>query len=153
MYGYRARIGLIVPSSNSVCEPEMAKLCPQGVAVYATRIPFEPALEGLKRMKDHVERASLELSSEGICQIIAFCCTVGSLMDGAKIEKEIIALIEKKANTPGITTATAVKASFDALGVRKIAVATPTQRKRTGVRKKDWRRRGIALQRSWDITN
>lgn len=34
MYGYRARIGLIVPSSNTVCEPEMAKLCPEGVATY-----------------------------------------------------------------------------------------------------------------------
>jgi maleate isomerase len=51
MYGRRGRIGLIVPSSNTVCEQEMAALCPDGVATYSTRIFFEPTLEGLKDMK------------------------------------------------------------------------------------------------------
>ncbi len=128
MYGSRARIGLMVPSSNTVCEPEMAALCPQGVATFSTRILFEPTMPGLRAMKTHVHRASLELSSEGICQIIAFCCTVGSLLGGYDGEKEIIDLIEKTAKTPGITTATAVVAAFDALKVKKIAVATPYTR-------------------------
>ena len=125
MYGYRARIGLIVPSSNTVCEPEMARLCPEGVATYSTRVLFRPTLQGLQEMTDHVERASLELSSEGICQIIAFCCTVASLMGGRVAEKEMIDRIEQRANTPAITTGTAVKAAFDTLRVKKIAVATP----------------------------
>ena len=81
MYGERARIGLIVPSSNTVCEPEMATLSPQGVSTYATRILFEPTIQGLKAMKEHVKRATDELSSEGICQAIAFCCTVGSMIN------------------------------------------------------------------------
>jgi maleate isomerase len=67
MYGHRARMGLIVPSSNTVCEQEVAALCPDGVAAYTARILFEPTMIGLRAMKNHVERASLELSSEGIC--------------------------------------------------------------------------------------
>jgi maleate isomerase len=125
MYGYRARIGLIVPSSNTVCEQEAAALCPEGVAAYAARILFEPTLDGLKAMKNHVERASLELSSEGICQIVAFCCTVGSLLGGMEAEKEILRLIEKTAGVPAVTTATAVGAALDVLKVRRVAVATP----------------------------
>ena len=125
MYGYRARIGLIVPSSNTVCEQEVARLCPEGVATYATRILFEPTMDGLRAMKNHVERASLELSSEGICQIIAFCCTVGSMLGGYEGEKEIIHLIEKTSGIPAITTATAVSAALDILNVKRIAVATP----------------------------
>lgn len=125
MYGSRARIGLIVPSSNTVCEQEVAALCPEGVAAYAARILFEPTLDGLRAMKNHVERASLELSSEGISRIIAFCCTVGSLLGGYEGEKEILHLIEKTAGVPAITTAAAVSAAFDVLGARRIAVATP----------------------------
>ena len=125
MYGQRGRIGLIVPSSNTVCEPEMATLCPKGVVTYSTRIIFEPTIRGLKTMKGHVERASLELSSEGICDIIAFCCTVGSMVGGPNYDQEIIRLIEETAGVPAITTTTAVKASLNALEVNRIAMATP----------------------------
>lgn len=142
MYGYRARIGLIVPSSNTVCEPEMARLCPEGVATYSTRVLFEPTLDGLRKMKGHVKRAASELSSEGICQIIAFCCTVGSLIEGVDIEKELIDLIEGNAGTPAITTATAVKAALDALRVKKIAIATPYPREINQCEKEGLERQG-----------
>jgi hypothetical protein len=49
----------------------MAALCPPGVATYATRILFEPTLEGLKAMKDHVGRAAAELSSPSAAQLAA----------------------------------------------------------------------------------
>jgi maleate isomerase len=103
----------------------MARLCPRGVVTYSTRIIFEPTISGLKTMKDHVERASLELSSEGICDIIAFCCTVGSMVGGPNYDQEIIRIIEEKAKIPAITTTTAVKKALDALDVNRIAIATP----------------------------
>ncbi len=125
MYGEHGRIGLIIPSSNTVCEQEMAALCPEGVATYGTRILFEPTINSLKAMKNQMERAALELSSEGICSLIAFCCTVGSMIGGADYDREIIQLIKEKAGVPAITTTTAVKASLNALGVNRIAMATP----------------------------
>ena len=76
-------------------------------------------------MKGHVKRASLELSSEGICDIIAFCCAVGNMMDGSKYDQEIIRRIEETSGVPAITTTSAVKASLDALEVNRVAVATP----------------------------
>jgi len=51
MYGQRARIGLIVPSSNTVCEQEVAALCPEGATAYATMISFEPNITGLQAME------------------------------------------------------------------------------------------------------
>ena len=125
MYGYRAKIGLIVPSSNTVCEPEMANLSPEGVYPYATRILFEPTPQGLREMKGHVERAALELSSENISHIIAFCCTVGSLIGDRDYDQEIIDLIKKKTHTPAFTTATAVKAALDVLNIKRVAIGTP----------------------------
>ncbi len=125
MYGHRARIGLIVPSSNTVCEPEMRILSPEGVTTYTTRILFEPTMQGLRAMKAHIERASLELSSEGISQIILFCCTIGSMIGGVDYDREIIDLIEKTTNTTAVTTTTAVKTALDALKIRRVAIATP----------------------------
>jgi maleate isomerase len=145
MYGYRARIGLIVPSSNTVCEREVAALCPAGVAAYATRVLFEPTLDGLRAMKTHVERASLELSSEGICQIIAFCCTVGSMLGGVEAETELLHLIEKTAGTRAVTTATAVHAAFDALAVSRVAVATPYTSEINRSEKESLEHRGIQV--------
>jgi len=143
VYGSRARIGLIVPSSNTVCEQEVAALCPAGVAAYASRVQFEPTLDGLRAMKNHMERASLELSSEGICQVIAFCCTVGSLLGGVEGEKELLRLIEKTAGLPAITTATAVSAAFDVLNVKRVAVATPYTSEINRSEKESLERRGI----------
>ncbi|MBW1997051.1 MAG: aspartate/glutamate racemase family protein [Deltaproteobacteria bacterium] len=125
MYGRRGRIGLIVPASNTVCEPEMAKLCPRDVATYSTRILFTPTIKGLKDMKAHIERASEELSSEGICRLIAFCCTVGSMIGGVGYDEEIIQAIEERAGIPAITTTTAIRAALSALGIKRLAVATP----------------------------
>jgi maleate isomerase len=59
VYGSRARIGLIVPSSNTVCEQEVAALCPEGVAAYAARVLFEPTMDGLRVMKNHVKRIAV----------------------------------------------------------------------------------------------
>ena len=36
-YGWRGRIGLIVPSTNTINEPEFARLVPRGVAVHSAR--------------------------------------------------------------------------------------------------------------------
>ena len=43
MYGWRGRIGLLVPAVNSVVEPETVAMAPEGVAVYsAIRMSLEP---------------------------------------------------------------------------------------------------------------
>ena len=37
-YGWRARIGLILPSLNVTMEPELARLLPAGVSVHTARV-------------------------------------------------------------------------------------------------------------------
>ena len=135
MYGSKARIGLIVPSSNTVCEPEMARLAPDGVAVYAARVLFEPTIDGLKDMKNHVHRAGRELSSEGICGLIAFCCTVGSMIGGAGYDEELAQMIFRASSTKSVTTTGAVKAALSALKVRRVSMATPYTRETNEIEK------------------
>ena len=37
-YGWRARVGILLPSNNTVLEPEMASVVPEGVTFHATRM-------------------------------------------------------------------------------------------------------------------
>lgn len=125
MYGWRGRIGLIVPGSNLTCEQEMARMCPEGVITFSTRVLFESTVEGLKRMVHDVEQASVELSCENVSDLMAFCCTVGSLIEGPGHDERIIKIIGDRTGVPAITTTTAVLAALHHLGVERVAVATP----------------------------
>ncbi|MBI3079138.1 MAG: maleate cis-trans isomerase, partial [Deltaproteobacteria bacterium] len=63
MLGWRGRIGLIIPSNNSVIEPELAAAAPSGVTVHGARIRVRGAFtpEGLAEMADQSDRAAQEL--------------------------------------------------------------------------------------------
>lgn len=147
MYGWRGRIGLIVPSSNSTLEPEMKALCPEGVEAYATRIAFTPDEQGLRDMRRHVGRASRELAAEGLSDIIAFGCTVGSMMEGKGYDEAICAEITADTGIPAITTTTAVIAALKALGVSRVAVATPYTRKINEIEGRALRSYGVDVVR------
>ena len=125
MYGWRGRIGLINAASNTVFEPEVSAILPEGVKSYCTRIAFKPTIAGLKEMIDHVGEAARLLSAEGICDIIIFGCTMGSMIGGPGYDKEIISIIEGVAKVPAITITTSVLSAFEALGVKRVAIATP----------------------------
>ncbi len=126
MYGVRARIGLIIPSSNIVIEPEFDVMKPQGVSVHATRL-FHPAgstLEDLERMAEGTEEAARLLATAGV-NIIAYACTTGSMVKGVGWDQELINRIETVTGIPATTTSTAVIKAFKELGVGKVAVGTP----------------------------
>lgn len=52
MYGYRAKIGLVIPSNNTVIEPELWAMHPAGVSVHGNRILTHGSTpEGIIEMK------------------------------------------------------------------------------------------------------
>ena len=64
MYGSRGRIGLLVPSANTVVEPEGRLILPEGYETYATRMRNqEVGAEDLARMNVHIDRGVDELLS------------------------------------------------------------------------------------------
>lgn len=125
MYGYRGRLGLIVPSSNTTNEPEFWRWSPDGVAVYSARMMLEAVNEEeLIDMAEDVEEAVSKLRTAQV-DVIAFGCTTGSLVKGVGYDEQIQEMIEDVAGVPGIATSTAIMHAFDALGAEKLAIATP----------------------------
>lgn len=125
MYGYKARIGLIVPSCNDVMEPEFNAMKLGGVSVHATRVLLTGAtIEGLKKMAEGTEEAARLLATAGV-SIIVYGCTTGSLLKGVGWDEELISSIERITGIPATTTSTAVIRVFRELRFERVAVATP----------------------------
>ena len=123
--GWRGRIGLITVVSGSSTEAEFNRYVPEGVAVLTTRIPLGGiSLEALTEMRSHLdEAASLVIQAE--VDVIVFACTAGSLVGGLGYDKEIIQALQSRTGVPVTTTSTGVVKALSALGIKKIAVATP----------------------------
>jgi maleate isomerase len=130
MYGWRGRIGIIIPSSNTTCEPELQTMAPDGVSVHAARV-FNPEVKNeaekeaaILQMNREIERAAREVASVEPA-VIVYGCTTGSFLKGPGYDQEVEEKIVFATGIQALTTTTAVVEAIKALGLRKIAMATP----------------------------
>lgn len=126
MYGWRGRIGLLVPAVNTVVEPEMARMVPEGVAVFAARLA-QPVSKGLAAHLDLVrdaERATRYLSRARV-DVVAFACTTASFFEGVEPERRLRDTIEQAAGAPAVTAIGAVVQALRSLNARQLVLATP----------------------------
>lgn len=130
MYGWRMRMGLVVPSSNTTIEPEFNRVAPDGVSVHAARVYQEETDQPERKiatvlaMNDELEPALRQLTSVQPT-VIAFCCTAASFLRGAAHDQDLSARLTEAAGVPFITASTAVTLALQALGVRRVAMGTP----------------------------
>jgi maleate isomerase len=128
MIGWRARLGILVPSANIAMEPDMYRMIPEGVTAHFARVWItEDTPEELEKMIDFVPRASIELS-HALVDVYGFGCTSGSLVKGLGYDQEIIAKIKSATGKPATTTATACMEAFKEHGIKKISLATPYEK-------------------------
>lgn len=122
-YGWRAKIGIVFPSTGVAPEYEFHKYAPEGVAPLTQRVLFERVdPSGLTEMSERVAEASKLLS---IADLIVFACTSGSLIKGIGYDEQLIQQIQQASGVRTITTSTAVVRALRALHAKKVAVATP----------------------------
>jgi len=124
---WRARLGFLIPSVNVVLEQEVSQMLPRGVSAHFARIRMKLELtenELRELAGEKMLTAAKELADAKV-DVIAFGCTVGSLIGGPGYEQEITNKIKESTNVPAITTATAVVNALKHMGIRKICVATP----------------------------
>jgi len=120
-----ASIGLIIPSSNRLTEPQFNAYAPPGVGIHVTRLrmtgKFRKPLSELKRPL--VEAA--EALSDVKPGMIVFHCTANSMESGLAHEKAGIEIIEQASGCPTITTAQAITQAFDRFGIKKLVLISP----------------------------
>ncbi len=136
MYGWRGRIGVILPCINTAIEPEfnyLAQFIP-GIGIHAARVHLEvSAEEGLTPeatidTSEALETAVVEVSHANV-GVILYGCTSGSFSGGPGWDKIIINRIQEKTGIPGTTGTTALVQAMRTLEIRKIALGTPYDNK------------------------
>lgn len=122
--GWRRRIGVIVPPSNTVNEAEFARLAPEGVTFHFTRTPLhdDPAADDFKEMLGAVRHAVGDLSRANV-DAVAFGCTSDSMACPA--DRLIGTMQDASDGLPAVSTAGAILKALEALGVTKVSMATP----------------------------
>jgi maleate isomerase len=123
-FGWRLRIGMLLPSSNRVAEPEIPAMLPDGVSLHTARLKLAGATrDELLAMTEKVEEGAGLLADADV-DLIAFHCTAVSTFDPT-MEKRLKQRIEATTGKPATTTAEALVAAFRALGARRIVLVSP----------------------------
>ena len=116
----------MVPSNNSVLEPEFWSRVPPGVAFYATRLPARGNLtvEAVRRMETEVDRAVDLLVATGV-SLLAYADMVTTFVMDDGWNQATTTAIAHRAGVPCLTAWTALESALNALSVRRLAVGTP----------------------------
>ncbi|WP_456326146.1 maleate cis-trans isomerase family protein [Palaeococcus sp. (in: euryarchaeotes)] len=125
MYGWRGRIGLIVPSSNTTMEMELHEALPEGVSLHTARMPLKGVTEEELLKMSALAVESAKLLKDADVDIILYGCTSGSFIGGENFENELEEKIEDEVKIPVVTTSSAILAALNALEAQQILVLTP----------------------------
>lgn len=125
MFGWRGRLGLIVPSSNTTNEPEFYRAVPTGVSVHTARMRLqETNAAELASMADDVERCAHRLMDANVDAVV-YGCTTGSLVKGPEYDAAIEERIADITGVPAVATAASIKRAFEALNLTSLVIVTP----------------------------
>src|SRR6202008_1967670 len=124
MYGWRAKIGRISPSPETVGCEEWRRHLPDGVCLVETRtLLHDVTVEGLAETIKQVERAALELASAEV-NVILQAGTAIAFFRGFGHDKELAQRITAATGIQATTSLTAVVEGLRTMGITRPAIAT-----------------------------
>lgn len=130
MYGWRARLGLVVPTNNTTVEPDFSAMAPEGVACFASRSwvhdveDREAKVESVLALRDGVVDAARQLVDLRPA-VIGFCCTSGSFLAGVSADEQMCRDMVEATGIASVTTSSAVTTALHALGVQRLTMVGP----------------------------
>ena len=120
-----ARIGLIIPSSNRLTEPQLRHFAPRELGIHVTRLQMTGKWNRpLSALGDDIQRAAGALA-DAKCDIIVFHCTGHAMEEGPDGDARTRALIKNATGTEAISTASAIQEALDALQLKRLILLTP----------------------------
>ncbi len=128
----RARIGLIIPSVNSLSEPQFNRFAPPGLSVHVTRARVAGEWRRpLPQMADEIAMSAKLLADCGP-DLIVFHCTDTSMTEGPEGEGRILDLIQAATGIEALATSRLVLEALHALALTRLVVISP-YKSNTGV--------------------
>jgi maleate isomerase len=121
-----ARVGLIVPSSNTVAEVDFYRRLPAGCTLHTARMYLEETTpEGEAEMlDDHLPGAVRDLATARP-DVVVFACTSAGALRGNAYEGELVERLADQTGAVTVSVAAAVRRSLAARSAHRIGVITP----------------------------
>jgi len=120
-----ARIGMIIPAVNRVCEPQFNHYAPPSLGIHVTRARIAGKWSRpIAELADEIARATQELAECGP-DLMVYNCTASSMKEGPEGERRILEIVRKAAGIDAISTSEMVAEALRALGIGSVVVISP----------------------------
>lgn len=132
--GWRSKVAVIVPSTNTVVEHDLAQWRPVGMTFHTGRMHItNPNLSNDEEFEGLIEQ--LETTIEDAVERVLTCkpdymmmgMSAGTFWGGLEGSKRFTKKIEELSGLPVSTGSTSTAAALNAFGVKRIAVFSPYQ--------------------------
>ncbi len=137
-WGFRARIGVLVPHADIGPENEFNAMAPDGVSIHSSRAYFGAMARDVALDTDiplapvrafsqppHIDAAA-ELLAGAPVDVIVYAFTSSSYVNGAEDDKELAQrLVDKALGIPVVVTSQAAVLALAALGANRLALISP----------------------------
>ena len=117
-----ARLGLLVPSSNTSVETEFHRTLPDAVTLHVGRLFLTQVTpESVRRIVADMEGQAKLLASADV-DLIVLGATLPSLLNGLGYDQQLIGTIEAATGKPATTTTTALVKALRRMDVRRVVM-------------------------------
>jgi maleate cis-trans isomerase len=121
----KARIGLIIPSSNRMTEAQFHRYAPEGVAIHVARVQMTGRhKKPIAGILEEVGRAASALG-DARCNPVIFHCTGTSMQEGPEGEARLVERIAVESGAQSFSTAQAIVEALRTLGMRRVVLFSP----------------------------
>lgn len=124
---HRIRLGVVVPSVNTVVEPWFNKASPAGVTVHCARMLLDQDLTAAAVLRMDREEGMHAIEQLVSCRptCIAYCCTASSIIQGVEYDDVLIHEISRIAGVPAVTATRSIVMALRTFQAGRIALASP----------------------------
>ncbi|HYU11003.1 MAG TPA: hypothetical protein VEK82_00400 [Stellaceae bacterium] len=123
----QVRLGVIVPSVNSVVEAWYPRVVPEGVSVHFARMLMPPGTspERIIEMDRTDGRHAIEQLASCRPHAIAYGCTASSIVQGHAFDAHLREEIRHIAGCPGTSATHSIFTACEKLGMRRVTAISP----------------------------
>ena len=120
-----ARIGLIIPSSNRLTEPQLRHFAPPELGIHVTRLQMTGKWNRpLSALTEDIQRAAGALA-DAKPDIIVFHCTGHAMEEGPEGDARTRELIKRATGIEAMSTGGAIVEAIGALNLKRLILLTP----------------------------
>src|SRR5206468_10858629 len=121
----KARIGLIIPSSNRMTEPQFHRYTPAGVGIHIARAQMTGQYKRpIAQLLDDVGRAASSLG-DARCDPVVFHCTANAVAEGREGEAALVRRVAQESGAAAFSTAQAIVEALNEMGLRRVVLLSP----------------------------